>query len=891
MAGYIAHALPKTNWTVLSQSAFQMNQCNNISYNTHQPLNRIESFKIIQEMKTTNCYHRVFVYDSNGSDLFDGTFERPMKTIQTAVSLTRILRTVHDNDKILCITIRGGIYYLDTNATTTSSQIGAITLTTNDSNLVIENYQNEHVILNGGTLLKLQWSVHVNTSQGGTIMKAQIPSCINLEQFNELYIDGLYAKDPGFSYNVSRWLPPTFNKGASVFNSPSNLWSTDSPPYDNNYVVPRGLIVNNGALPHIGNWSKPTTGFVHAFHSDYWGSWFFEIASINSTQNTIVFGRGSFQEARGAASGGAFYVVNIFEEFDSPNEWFLDKDTRTLYFMPNETMPQVFVISQISCLISISGSSFQNSAENISIQGLTLTETSHTYMRDYMVPSGDDWAVHRGGTLYLINTKNITITRNIFIQLGSNGMTLIDYNYATSIMLNEFVWLADSAIILVGSTNGIDGFSVTSQPVNTLIQSNLIHETGIYIKQSSPVLIAVSRSVSIIGNLMFNIPRAAINVNDGFYETSDHGPINTWDRQPFLSDAVQSSLPSVWQHKSFIHHNTLFNNYNSFYPIDHDDGSCFYEDSDNFQVYGDKKHYLGHSQLDHQEINVYPDTKSSQGTGVCIADQAPSHGSSSWNETWIANTFILYTSPIFEWLTFTICIYFTFQTVFWLYNLFLIYIEFNDIPSIDKYRIQKHKVKLRFQPEMIRQMKEGTIKHQLSLILTLPLLYYLLNYFGHISVRSSIPSLLTITYQIILFILGEDFLFYWTHYLFHTPWLYKHIHKKHHIFKQPTGVVFVLADPWESLLQNQVAVWLVPIVLKEKHLFTICLWIFIRVYQTINAHSGYDLPYISPQYYFPWLLSGTLQHDYHHQYAKMNYGSFLTLWDRLMNTHKLKRDN
>ncbi|CAF4286939.1 unnamed protein product, partial [Rotaria sordida] len=51
----------------------------------------------------------------------------------------------------------------------------------------------------------------------------------------------------------------------------------------------------------------------------------------------------------------------------------------------------------------------------------------------------------------------------------------------------------------------------------------------------------------------------------------------------------------------------------------------------------------------------------------------------------------------------------------------------------------------------------------------------------------------------------------------------------------------------------------------------------VRVYQTINAHSDYDLPYISPQYYFPWLLFGTLQHDYHHQHARMNYGSFLTI--------------
>ncbi|CAF0815534.1 unnamed protein product [Didymodactylos carnosus] len=664
MATYIAPSFWKSNWTALSESAFQMSECYETTHHAYESSRATKSFETAQKIKKGICHRTVFVRSVTGHDLFDGTFERPMKTIQAALSLTRTLRTVHSSDHTLCITIRGGTYYLGTNASTTSSQIGAIVLTSNDSNLVIENYQDERVVLSGGALLQLQWSVHAKTAVDGTIMKAQIPSYIKLDQFNELYIDskraivakypngdpstqGLYAKDPGFSFDAQRWWPPSFNRsveihvqepyrngtvftnyqlglggGASVFNPPTNFWSTAAPPAGDNYVVPRGLTVKNGTLLHIGSWSNPTTGFVHAFHAGYWGSWVFEIASINSTENTIVFGRGGFQEARGSSDGGAYYVANIFEELDSPNEWFLNKDTRTLYFMPNETMPQVFVASQIPCLISMSGSSMEDAVNNVLIQGLILTETSSTYMRDYMVPGGGDWAVHRGGTIYLTNTKNVTITHNLFTQLGSNGVALIDHNVATSITLSEFVWLADSAIILVGSTNGIDGFSVASQPDNTLIQSNLIHETGIYIKQSSPVLIAVSRSVSVVGNLMFNTPRAAINVNDGYYgnhtvswnvmfntvrETSDHGPINTWDRQPFLSDAVQPGLPSLWQHQSYIHHNVLFNNYNALWPIDHDDGSCFYEDSYNFHVYGGKKNFLGHSKIDHHQIYVYPD--------------------------------------------------------------------------------------------------------------------------------------------------------------------------------------------------------------------------------------------------------------------------------------------
>jgi hypothetical protein len=271
----------------------------------YQSPSSAKPFKTAPEMAKEACHHTVFVHDAKGNDLFDETFERPVKTIQTALSLTRTLRAVYNNDSTLCINIRGGTYYLGTNATTSSSQIDAIAIASNDSNLVIENYQDERVVLSGGTLLHLQWTAFAKTAASGTIMKAQVPLSVNLDQFNELYIDdrraavakypngdpatqGLYATDPEFSYHSQSWVPPSFSSpdvdirvqepnrsgtsfpnyhrglggGASVFNPPHSYWGTT-------HAVPGGLTVKNGALPHFSNWSKPTTGFVHAFHGDY----------------------------------------------------------------------------------------------------------------------------------------------------------------------------------------------------------------------------------------------------------------------------------------------------------------------------------------------------------------------------------------------------------------------------------------------------------------------------------------------------------------------------------------------------------------------------------------------------------------------------------------------
>jgi hypothetical protein len=99
-AAYIAPAASKANWTAFSQSVFQMNQCNGTSNTAYEPSSSAKPFTAAPEMQKGACQHTVFVHDLECNDLFDGIFERSMKTIQGALSLTRSLRTLHGGDKI-----------------------------------------------------------------------------------------------------------------------------------------------------------------------------------------------------------------------------------------------------------------------------------------------------------------------------------------------------------------------------------------------------------------------------------------------------------------------------------------------------------------------------------------------------------------------------------------------------------------------------------------------------------------------------------------------------------------------------------------------------------------------------------------------------------------------
>ena len=76
------------------------------------------------------------------------------------------------------------------------------------------------------------------------------------------------------------------------------------------------------------------------------------------------------------------------------------------------------------------------------------------------------------------------------------------------------------------------------------------------------------------GNLLANLVR----------ETVDHGPYNSWDRQPYIYKDPQGKVTNE-PVMSSVRKNFLFCSYGGVKGIDHDDGSGFYADSENFMPY------------------------------------------------------------------------------------------------------------------------------------------------------------------------------------------------------------------------------------------------------------------------------------------------------------------
>jgi len=137
--------------------------------------------------------------------------------------------------------------------------------------------------------------------------------------------------------------------------------------------------------------------------------------------------------------------------------------------------------------------------------------------------------------------------------------------------------------------------------------------------QSSCVFQAKTATTTIENNLFYNGPRAGINFNDHFgggdnvtgnvifnqcRESGDHGPMNSWDRQPFFTDLRDpaGSWNPLFTETS---RNIIIATYGGSQGFDNDDGSTWEHIHDNV-IYGEglKQDYGGHDSIYENNLNL-----------------------------------------------------------------------------------------------------------------------------------------------------------------------------------------------------------------------------------------------------------------------------------------------
>jgi len=136
--------------------------------------------------------------------------------------------------------------------------------------------------------------------------------------------------------------------------------------------------------------------------------------------------------------------------------------------------------------------------------------------------------------------------------------------------------------------------------------------------------------------------------------------------------------------------------------------------------------------------------------------------------------------------------------------------------------------------------------------------------------------------QVPVIFIYQDYTTYLTHRFYHTPFMYKHFHKLHHTYKQPTAFSVTAIHPVE-IMQVQLTM-LVPIFVIPVHwamFYAIALYTY---YHGIIDHSGVTFKAL---WWQPW-QPDAIFHDNHHQYFHVNFGFNIYIWDVLHGTYRKK---
>lgn len=491
----------------------------------------------------------------------------------------------------------------------------------------------------------------------------------------------------GTQFNL--WSAGVGGTCSGYFVPPRSYWCTASPTGGggSTFRQPLGVVLDPATFSNR-TWTLPTAGsgveaVLHTYHCGHWGSDSYKIdgagSSVSPSNLTLSFSEGGWQEARGCDSGAEWYVENVLEELDSPGEWFYDPSERMLFVYANTTVSPsewgTLYASQAQELFVVEGSQ-RSPVLDVSLSGLTLQHTSMSLFAQHEVPSGGDWALTRVAGVRAEGVTQFSVSGLEMRSMGGNGLVVGSFARQVTVEDSTFAWLGASAMVFVGDMESVD-LTDGNQPIGILVNGTMVRDCGVYQKQSAAVFIGNAGGVTVRNSVFFNLPRAGINVNDGAIgghlftrlvlfntvrETGDHGPINTWNRMPQLATPFGTSgPPSLLPTWSAITSNLVVGNYHSVWPLDHDDGSAYWNDTQNVLVYGGYKNFLGHSKRASGNVYVYPDAPRQAppplGTGsleafftmpYCLNSDGQQVNVSGWGEAWEDNVCFIRSANVYE---------------------------------------------------------------------------------------------------------------------------------------------------------------------------------------------------------------------------------------------------
>ena len=287
----------------------------------------------------------VFYVALDGNDSWSGKLtepnsgktDGPFATLEKARDAVRLSKK--DNPaKPVNVLIRGGVYSITKTLALTAEDSGSV-----KAPVVWSAYNDEKVIFTGGKTIGGFAKIsdagalsRINKACADSIFEADLSSA-GIENFGDI--------NPVTGKRIELYFK---NKLMTISRFPNNDWLiiADVPQTGPKRInegldrdkspVPRGR--HYGRFTYSGDrpngWTASENIWVHGYWTWDWSDEYLKVAKLDKSKKEItpVEPHHSF----GYTKGQRFYFLNILEELDSPGEWYIDKDSKKLYFWPPE---------------------------------------------------------------------------------------------------------------------------------------------------------------------------------------------------------------------------------------------------------------------------------------------------------------------------------------------------------------------------------------------------------------------------------------------------------------------------------------------------------------------------------------------------------------------------
>ena len=302
-----------------------------------------------------------FYVSATGNDASDGiAASTPFATLERAKQAVRSAKESNRNISSVNVFIKGGDYQLNQPLVFKPEDSG-----TEKMQITYQSMPGEKVLINGGKKVT-GWKKGKNG-----IWQTGIPEVkAGKWYFQDIWVNGVSrfrARTPNSGFyrvkGFSEGIPQRYNSRTKSF----EFAKGDLNP----------------------KWTNLKEAVVIVYH--YWTDSHMPIESIDEKTNVVTFQFADpkqFADNFSAPWKGARYIVeNVFEALDSPGEWYLDRETGILYYMPfpDENMNSTEVIAPVLTeFITFEGSPLdQKYVQYINIKNLGF---SHTL---FFLPKGD----------------------------------------------------------------------------------------------------------------------------------------------------------------------------------------------------------------------------------------------------------------------------------------------------------------------------------------------------------------------------------------------------------------------------------------------------------------------------------------------------------------------